>query len=431
MANAKIIGSYIYNQAFGVIDYCGNIDKGGAYSEYYSPNNIRRIIVSPDAIVAEFYISVPSVGKSKTVRIPCKMLEYVAGLPDYKPIIKIISTERICSSLEEVVFLTRSNDGSVFLSGVEYDFQSMVANYNSRSGDILDTIKRRYVRLKYITIIEGSFNQFNSMERNSKDFVAEREEVEKYSRIQKIHEEDDWYKKWGSPAAAKSYPTMDGQNGHLWNYFNKFIAKYEEDLKKSKVQNFQKDKYSKESEEFKKVVKTFQSIERLSIRYKKARQVSGSCSLGVPDYEICRRPNILYTCPELKDAGFMDLRPANGKSLGEIYRLNKEELQLSVRTAVVTLTQSINFCIKNLVSQHPITAKVIFSGRDVSLIDLGDTDVAQAVDSVGGHYKPIKSTVQAYINACELSGLIFMRHDMPEFEAKFAKREFWEGGVLK
>lgn len=119
----------IYNIAFNVIDYCGNIAKGNSnYSEYFSPNNIRRLIISPDVVRAEFYISVPNIGLVKQVNIPSSMLQQLEYMEGYVPIVQIIATDRICSSIEEIVFLINSNDGQTRLGPQEYDFASLVTS---------------------------------------------------------------------------------------------------------------------------------------------------------------------------------------------------------------------------------------------------------------------------------------------------------------
>ena len=61
-----ISGSYAYDMAFELIDYCGDIarnSKGASrgYSPNFSPNNIKRLIISPDCIEVHYHLPIEMV----------------------------------------------------------------------------------------------------------------------------------------------------------------------------------------------------------------------------------------------------------------------------------------------------------------------------------------------------------------------------------
>lgn len=417
----------IYNIAFNVIDYCGNIAKGGSsYSEYFSPNNIRRLIISPDVVRAEFYISVPNVGMMKQVNIPSSMLQQLEYMEGYVPIVQIIATERICSSIEEIVFLINSNDGQTQLGPQEYDFASLVTSYNRRSGDLLDTIKKRYVRLRYITIANISMNQFMSLKRDKNMVVGELPPMLGVSEIKKIHDEADWYKRWGNPAAAKTYPTMDAVGGHLHNFFQDYIQKVVAQEKQRGIDDFKNKRYEADKKRFEAELKRFEAVIKLRNRLKKILNEYGYIS-GVSQRLAFLDVPELIEYPDMKP--YPNIKPQGSMNLGEVYKTNIESIKTYINEFVGEFASSFIIMLHEFMSQYPVTFRTMTHGAETTVIVPGKV-LAQARQlSSQGYTLDGTSIMATVVNVCYLTCLFFVEKASPKFSPSFITKSFWEGVI--
>ena len=423
----SINGKYIYNLAFKAIDYCGNIEKGvTAYNEYFSPNNIRRLIISPDAVLAEFYVSVPGIGASKLVRLPSRMLSEVENLPDYMPIVQVISTSRICSSIEEIIFLVRSNDGQVTLGAKEYDLSSLVNSFQRKSKDLPETIRQRYVRLRDLVVISCSFDQFRSIQRGRDDLIGELACIRGCADVYMIHSEADWYARWGTSGAAKAYPRMDGVGGHLYNYFARSIEKRRKAEKVKSIEDYKNQRYREAKEEFEKVYEKLYCIAKMSAKLRELAQTYGfteGISIDIP--KISFEP--LFDVEELKDYPKVVNVPA-GMNLGEIYRENTKVCQKMLHYAVVRASERLIESLVYLSQEYELTAKVILGGREIRVIVPPDLKPAADRLSEKCHCTIIgKNILGSYQEFCRLICLFFLNKSATDFKVKYTTAEFWEG----
>lgn len=420
-------GKSIYSQAFGVVDYCKDIEKNRSYSEYFSPNNIRRLIISPDTVLAQFYMSVPNVGMQKAVNIPSGMLNQVEELGDYVPIVQIISTERICSSIEEIIFVTFSNDERVQLGSKEYAFESLIQNFNNKSGDLLETIKKRYVRLHDIIRFKGNFRQYRQIEQanDRKKLVSEWDGIKEHSEIKLIHDEADWYMKWGSAAAAKTYPRMDGVDGHLYKHFAKYIAYLKRQDEAAGLEAFKKERYGALAEECKKDFDKFKKLWKMSKRLRKYIDDYGftaNISISWKPYS----PPQFYKCDLLGDYP-KQIDMENGGNEGDLYKKNKEIATKAIRGLTHSLSENYIGALMIMNMRYPDTCKVLLKDRNTAIIvpDNLSFDALNLEGDIGCSLRG-SSRKDSAVNVCWFTSLLLLNKSAEEFNTKITTREYWE-----
>lgn len=152
-------GSYLYDMVLPLVDYCGDIKgKRQTYSQYYSPNNIRRLYLSPDGAMVMYHVNAGK-GLRKTVSFNGGMVQQCEMCADYVPMLYVLSADRVCASIEEVVICQRGDNGAV-LDQREMDFMGLVKSYKGSGSDLKDTIMNRYKRLHSFMVYSGSIKEF-------------------------------------------------------------------------------------------------------------------------------------------------------------------------------------------------------------------------------------------------------------------------------
>lgn len=259
----EVKGDYAYNLVADLVDYCGDIKKSGgnkssiAYSKDYSPNNIRRLIIGGDGVC--IYFHKPINGKYFKIRAfsdsdQCNINKCLY-LPDYKPMIWALS-ERICSSVEEIIICTQSKSGINFSR--ELNLDGLLRNYNSRNGDVKESVMRRYTRLAYFTIIDCMINDLvvtcNKLDcNNPHTLISELPTIS--NRISSaIKFKDDWYKYYSIRPQYYSFDTK------LADYFSEVIASIEKESKKNEVEKIKNERLKGVKDSFDKEFKNFNGV---------------------------------------------------------------------------------------------------------------------------------------------------------------------------
>lgn len=421
-------GKYLYNQAFQVIDYCNNVSKNTNYNEYFSPNNIRRLIISPDAVMSRFYIPVPNVhSKQKIIHLPSNLLPQLESQEDYVPLVQIISTDRVCSSIEEIVFVTFSNDGTVRLGAKEYALESLIHNYNNRSGDLRETIKKRYVRLHDIIVFRGTFNQYKSIEdsNDKRRLISTWDVIKANSDIEMIHDEPGWYKKWGSPAAATTYPTMDGVDGHLYKYFTRYIAEMEQEEEAAGLEAFRRERYGAAEEEFREEFERFSKLHKMSNklqRYIESYGLTANLSWTWKPYS----PPEFYKC-EILDTYPKQIDFEQGND-GDKYRRNKETAKKAIADIIYNLSDNCISMIQIFSNHAEISCKVAFKGSNYKLAvkqgqEALNVGILESQLSCSLVSTPSKNCA---IDACWIIARLFLNKTADGFKDEIVKREYWK-----
>lgn len=246
-------GAYLYNQVLPLVDYCGDIRKGkGTYSQRFSPNNIRRLIISPDGAAIVYHINTGQ-GLLKTVSFNPSMVEMCNVQPDHVPILYVLSADRVCASIEEVVMCTGSRFGAR-LSSSEMELTGLVKGFKGGSSDLKTTISQRYKRLVSFIIVPDDIQTFltNTKDCNSAfTLLSESPYVKERGQLVTFNNEK-WYQNYGT--TAKFYD-LDRQGSPLNTHFTKVIETIEKNKKVDSLNNFKKERVKGIAEEFDKEYK--------------------------------------------------------------------------------------------------------------------------------------------------------------------------------
>lgn len=251
-------GDYLYRQVLALIDYCGDIRKGKTeYSIRYSPNNIRRLILSPDGAYVMYHINT-GVGFTKTVSFNPNLVMECIAQQDYTPMLYVLSADRVCASVEEVVICTGSKSGAR-LDSRELNFTGLIKSYKGAGKDIKDTIMQRYKRLHAFIQYNGDIGTFlnnTSSAKGALSLLSDTDFVKGNCSIE-LFNGTNWYKQYGY--SAKFY-ALDRQGSPLNNHFLKVIEDYEKREKDKAKDNFKKERLKGVYDEFDKEYKKLEGI---------------------------------------------------------------------------------------------------------------------------------------------------------------------------
>lgn len=153
-----------------LIDYRGDCAKYDAstgprmYSSDFSPNNIRRIVISPEGVMVVYHRAIRVSGSSRPynfVRFNAVDLYKEEQSQNYKPLLSLLSSPLICSCLEEIVILSQASMGyssELYMNEIRLD--EMVRSFKGAGSDLKEKLSNRYSRLRFYTVIGCTFNQF-------------------------------------------------------------------------------------------------------------------------------------------------------------------------------------------------------------------------------------------------------------------------------
>ena len=163
-----VSAGYCYEKSLPVIDYCGDIaarqagkSKAG-YSPSFSPNNIRKLIISPDAVVSIFHVA-PTGSENGThwtgqyVKLDARQVAECGQQKGYKPIASLLHADRKCSSIEEVVVCMQSAFGGAGFPEQELNFSGIIGKNASAN---VESLKNSYKRLYACSQYMGTLNAF-------------------------------------------------------------------------------------------------------------------------------------------------------------------------------------------------------------------------------------------------------------------------------
>ena len=431
---AKTNGSFIYDKILPLIDYCGDIAKGGnaenkIYNQSFSPNNIRRLIISPDGVMVYYHIPTKHNSVLKQVPLPEQMVAHCQYLEDYKPMTAILYAERICASIEEVIVIPRSNTGGTYLTSKEIDFSSLLVRYNG-TGSLEENIKSRYKRLYAYTIYEnGTYSDFIANMRKVKDSpttLISTLDFMQGSRVQYIHK-DDWYLGYGS--AAKYYE-LDAVNGKLNTHFNAVKAKIEKDKKSKAITDSKAKRLGDLPEELKEQYARYKGI------YTVIKRIIAIRNNGVFETSHYQAPTLgvldVYPLDELKDFEKYGLAKKSADSISseEQYRKTIEALKIRSLEYYTELCDSLLREFENYISQNNIiTLKTMLKCSELKfMIPPSLADKFEILTTkTGVPLFPIKNWNISVTNLCMLFiTLVASPHGAKSID-NFKEWEYWKG----
>lgn len=201
------------------------VDKSNTVIDNWSPNNVRRVIVSPSFALIQYFVTG---GKYRSLfdvvdmqKEFTKDMDTLSNNPSmYVPLLKSLVVDRVCSSVEEIVFCVDSYPESML---------RLDANLDSlKSPDI--EISNRFVRLAHMYLTSLPIKVLSEVAKKYKDsselmydgLVSESGDSIILSKVT-LHKSD-W---WSNTSLRPKYYLMD--NGVLADYFSKLKLKMEKD----------------------------------------------------------------------------------------------------------------------------------------------------------------------------------------------------------
>lgn len=225
----KDMSKYCFDIVLDAIQYSNDSTK-------WSPNNIRRLIISPDGVAIQLHTS------QKFIQKPFNREKayYCFSSMNYKPMITSL-VNRVCSSVEEVIFCTGSVNG-LSLPQTELELRSILAStkVSQTEEDLLKNIAKRFVRLRGILIFNCTIADFlKTFGTKLNDHLyqcSDDKELSGYASIINVHK-DDWYK--GYYLRQKDY-IFDKEGGTLYCTLHKVQEKIESSLKDKTIDESRK-----------------------------------------------------------------------------------------------------------------------------------------------------------------------------------------------
>ena len=434
----KIKGSYFHDKILSLIDYRGDIAKKAqigaeftVYSQDFSPNNIRRFVISPDGALVQLHIPVQGIPTIKSLRLPTKFYNEISCLDDYIPMLNCLSEDRICASIEEVVIVPNSNDGSVQLNYVEQNVSGLVKGYkgNDESKDVVGDIAKRYKRLRdFCLVTDLSFADVEKYIRsNPNSFVADSEDFE--TDITYIHE-NDWFEGYGS--SAKFY-LLDAKDGRLNLHFQKVRSHYEEQEKQDKLESFKKEQLKGIDGKHEKALNTFKYMyeAKKMLHYFFTKTPSNIVDKSL-FASYMPEPVVLNGVGKLKETKSIKLKQGNSSSSSEkskynenIKLLNESSSRIYSETVTLLLT-----CISSL--PEPVQCVVMHDCEKSIRIPKNAEPLNQKISQVTGKKFEGENIKNSMLNACTLLTRVFVSDAIDNLKlSQYRFRDSWEQHLKK
>ena len=361
MAGKSVVNSdYGLDLVSSIIDYKGDIARNSrrsdgqiVYSPDFSPNNIRRMILSGDGVYIGFHV--PVNGKGEKVKLFSSAdrmgIARASELDGYKPMLWALA-ERVCSSIEEVIICTESLSG-INLSK-EINFEGLVKNSAIRGYDLKESVSLRYKRLAYFTVASTDIMTLlkNKEIRSCRDplkLMSDTDFLRSCSSITKF--KSDWYNYYGSTSAY----SMDNAGSTLNNHFRDIKAKFETNKRNDAVASIKEERLKGVSEKFEKALSNYRGIYtcKRNLNVILRSQGTNYISRGIPMMEFDR-----LATPDEYRANFGAIKS----------RDRKEEfikgMTLSATRQYTSLADWFFSSLLHIAKDNPITTNVLLSGME-------------------------------------------------------------------
>ena len=181
-----------------------------SHAQNWSPNNVRRLIISPDKITVQWHVGVNG-ATSKSVGLD--ITKYVSAVTsaEYKSILGLLAGEgregRVCSNIEEIVICVLSAQpqfaGRPLINAKDADYKTLVLPSSiSKYGSVEGALKARFGRLRGVVYLKCTYDEFSNLiirnpevKWNSQDYVLVDEPLLRdklYAPIHKLNTTDWW-----------------------------------------------------------------------------------------------------------------------------------------------------------------------------------------------------------------------------------------------
>jgi len=212
MVDAVQTHKYCFNEAESAVRYTDVQSK-------WTPNNLRRLFISPDCVVAQFHVGV----RPRQKRLIQEKYTACITDPKYVRMITVLGGRagtNVCSHIEEVVYCLKGVNG--VLHGAEADWRAIIASDKMVSdvASLKETIGARFRRLRGFVMFDGSIQELMNLVKDelSTPFyqISDDKEVMASGKLSVVDiHKTDWYK--GSYFRPAIYPS-DSEEGSLYKH---------------------------------------------------------------------------------------------------------------------------------------------------------------------------------------------------------------------
>lgn len=246
--NAEPIGRYCASVAESAVHYTNKQAE-------WTPNNIKRLIISPDMVVVQLHTH------TSFIRKQFRPDKYVQCISDskYKAMVSVLGSNgnNVCSHVEEIIYCLQGVNGGC-LNNIESNLRAIISSTKASAteAELVKSIGSRFKRLFGIVYFNGNISGLmeKAGQKMLKDpcyHVADDEDLAIRSVF--VHR-DDWYK--GYFFRPATYPA-DSPEGVLSKKLHKIERDITDKLNKAKADEA-RDKYIGELKS--KAVKEFQNF---------------------------------------------------------------------------------------------------------------------------------------------------------------------------
>lgn len=261
-------GSYCYDivmQQFSHGIKGLNDNESGVKINGWSPNNLRRIIISAEGVILQYHTTSGG-AKNTTISEEVRYINRGSGSKmelasrvykcyetakvqnqsdEYKSIMGILTGKRICSSIEEIIYLTEPmnvNGVNISLPSLELDYGGLVGRKRTQGlvgKELVNEISKRFKRLYAVTFLKlnlDKFTRLNNFGANSKKplyHFADDEFYKQYTSQQYYFNKEDWFR---HTSLRPQYYSLDEKDGALDRHFTKIKEDMESQLKSAELE---------------------------------------------------------------------------------------------------------------------------------------------------------------------------------------------------
>lgn len=212
-------------------------EKSNVVIQGWSPNNVRRLIIGVDYVVVQYFVKVGKYGKLvEVLPITNDTKEDYDSLQNnkYTPILKVLTSNRVISSIEEIVFCVKNYPKDLRIKDMELGVLGKDSN-----------LSNRFVRLHNVSAVSLTVQEIMPYIKES--MSADKlliDALKKDSNIPlktvlELHT-DDWYK--GTNLRSRWY-SMDKEGSTLHNYFMSLKDSKESEIRDAKLRDIELKKY--------------------------------------------------------------------------------------------------------------------------------------------------------------------------------------------
>lgn len=409
----------------------------------YTPNNIRRVIISPDCVCVHYYYPIngnKGSGLTKQIMVDKAKLYKAYGVDsqDYCPITSAFVTNP-CNGIEEIIWLTRSNFNDRPLDEREYANESNLLKNYKDNGNFLEALSRRYSRLRGYTVVDMSYNEFNTLLQKAREsgefgrfgkaknqFIFDCDFIKNAIVIKRVEVQS-------VDTCLSNRPYVngrclaDGSNGKFTLFIDKEVKDYKDLVKKNAInemknKNLSKELIQKTEKEVTNYIKYWKLVSVLFINLNKGHNEN-----FVTGFDESFHKEGFYNCESFKIP--KDYINPNLKAKSEYEAISKNS-EIAVRGTKQIYEILSNMFFENFIKLHatkPITAKIyateLKSGVQPSAKLKSEAEyIGKAIGKTFG----AKNLQQSIVESAYNLAVFTLDRNYEKFDQKFVTLDYWQ-----